>query len=870
MATISTRRPPSASRSRGPPGREELARADHYIFAGQSPAVEIPGALLHAGRVYDTSQLTGTAAAEIGAAPVRKPRPASASSKRSARSAGTAGSRGSRASRASRTSTGSRYSTRSGLAPETEKKREKGFDARSTALDQQRGIPQYDALRDRHLPSSVKDKLLRSTYQAAAHTKQERQRVKRTATPTKARPAARPASAGVSRGGGGSPQRRARSAARSGGGGGVRGGRADATGMAAITARVEELWGELRIPERECAYYQHQLFKRADAAGVDTMVRLRDSLEDHRTKTLQVLRCVDSREGQLERLKGLSEEIVRNGGSSSSGKAEWMDEMSSLLTALRYSTFECAEAIMEWRRTLCQPQAFLWKGMNYLLKMKDDMEVVDAAAGRLHGGQDAAAVDEFATSRAEYARLVMEREEEVQDTLFQENDALLSSNHWLPTLNLGQQGGKTKPIRLTGNTSDGDAVQGGSAGADTAETEAGGAAAAAETAEAEAEAFWHLGGSSGEKVGWEQIEQLMQQAFKVLESSRRVGGSGLISKAALRQAVLQTGQDLLQRGVVARARRRDKGLRDKVDRLWRRLDGLYGQLAFQDLSWEEVCLGLSACKGRPYDPRTVYLPLVRPETGAAAAAAAKELSFGCKVAFTEIFRRFDSDHDGALSKAELNSFQRSVHGVPLDGPTLDWIFANHQLDAKGCLTLSGFLRCVHEQAIENEAAIVWELTQLGYETAQATDADLMNDLLAATKLGGSSSKLAAADPPAASSGASTLTSSEPVGATGSAEPPAEPLAGINVVSRGSPVPAPAPAPASPVPPAPAPASPAPAPAPAPPPPVLLAPAPALPEEEKEEEEEEEDDEEVEDDDDEPRGFGFDGGDVSSDDAEYDM
>ena len=57
--------------------------------------------------------------------------------------------------------------------------------------------------------------------------------------------------------------------------------------------------------------------------------------------------------------------------------------MSSLLSALRYSTFSCAEAIVEWRRGLCQPQAFLWKGMNYVLKMKDDMEVVNAASLRL-------------------------------------------------------------------------------------------------------------------------------------------------------------------------------------------------------------------------------------------------------------------------------------------------------------------------------------------------------------------------------------------------------------------------------------------------------------------------------------------------------
>eukprot|EP01052_Picozoa_sp_SAG31_P026604 SAG31_NODE_2424_length_5724_cov_35.068978_3_plen_438_part_00 len=279
----------------------------------------------------------------------------------------------------------------------------------------------------------------------------------------------------------------------------------------------------------------------------------------------------------------------------------------------------------------------------------------------------------------------------------------------------------------------------------------------ATAAEEEAEAFWEPRASSGDSgnkaVGWAQLEELLQQAFQQLEQKmgkRRRGsgnkavsddsngtGSGLVRKVALRQEVLQAGMDLVTRGVASRQRRREKGLREKVDKLWRRLDGLYGQLAFADLSWEEVCLGLAACKGRAYDPRTVYLPLLRPTSSPEGTEPSgndnRELSFGCRVAFTEIFRRFDSDHDGALSKAELNAFQRSVHGVPLDAPTLDWIFANHQLDSHGALTLRGFLRCVHEQAVENESAIVWELTQLGYTTAQATDADLMNDLLATTK-----------------------------------------------------------------------------------------------------------------------------------------
>ena len=48
--------------------------------------------------------------------------------------------------------------------------------------------------------------------------------------------------------------------------------------------------------------------------------------------------------------------------------------------------------------------------MNYLLKMKDDMEVVDAAAGRLQGGAQSgsAIADEFAASRAALQRLLAE------------------------------------------------------------------------------------------------------------------------------------------------------------------------------------------------------------------------------------------------------------------------------------------------------------------------------------------------------------------------------------------------------------------------------------------------------------------------------
>ena len=47
---------------------------------------------------------------------------------------------------------------------------------------------------------------------------------------------------------------------------------------------------------------------------------------------------------------------------------------------------------------------------------------------------------------------------------------------------------------------------------------------------------------------------------------------------------------------------------------------------------------------------TMTTMVMPPRAAGAAADAPVELSFGCRVAFTEIFRRFDADHDGALSK----------------------------------------------------------------------------------------------------------------------------------------------------------------------------------------------------------------------------
>ena len=382
-----------------------------------------------------------------------------------------------------------------------------------------------------------------------------------------------------------------------------------------VRGRVVELWQELRIPERERDYYASRLFQQTDPRAVDTLMRLRDALEEHRTKTLQVLKCVDMREGQLERLKTLSEDIVRSGGDPRS--AELMNTMSSLLSALRYSTFSCAEAIVEWRRGLCQPQAFLWKGMNYVLKMKDDMDVVNAAALRLHGGTDDDA-DEFTRSRNEFTEKTMTGEESLQQDLFEENDALLAKHQWMPTVNLETGQAKPKPIKMSGEP-----------------------AAAGEAAGAGPEVAGHdevPAAPSGSDVDWDAFEADAKGIFMVIDSAH----AGVVAKQAMRRSLLKGNAG----GGAAPVTKLG------VDKLWRRLGSLYGKVAFANVSWEEIELGLAACKGTPYDPRVVELPLLRTAEeddrgGGQQAGERTMLSYGVRVAFTEIFRRFDADHDGA-------------------------------------------------------------------------------------------------------------------------------------------------------------------------------------------------------------------------------
>ncbi|KAF9172421.1 hypothetical protein BGX21_003821 [Mortierella sp. AD011] len=107
------------------------------------------------------------------------------------------------------------------------------------------------------------------------------------------------------------------------------------------------------------------------------------------------------------------------------------------------------------------------------------------------------------------------------------------------------------------------------------------------------------------------------------------------------------------------------------------------------------------------------MPLVTPPTLVDEEGA---LTQECEDALVAIFRNYDLDKDGALSKAELDAFARDTNGDVFDEDTRAEISEFLDLDDKGQLTLKGFLQMYNLQT-SSEPEETWkDLQKHGYDT----------------------------------------------------------------------------------------------------------------------------------------------------------
>ncbi|KAF9998151.1 hypothetical protein BGZ80_000168 [Entomortierella chlamydospora] len=107
------------------------------------------------------------------------------------------------------------------------------------------------------------------------------------------------------------------------------------------------------------------------------------------------------------------------------------------------------------------------------------------------------------------------------------------------------------------------------------------------------------------------------------------------------------------------------------------------------------------------------MPLVTPPTLVDEEGA---LTQECEDALVAIFKNYDLDKDGALSKAELDAFARDTNGDVFDEDTRAEISEFLDLDDKGQLTLKGFLQMYNLQT-SSEPSETWkDLQKHGYDT----------------------------------------------------------------------------------------------------------------------------------------------------------
>jgi hypothetical protein len=151
--------------------------------------------------------------------------------------------------------------------------------------------------------------------------------------------------------------------------------------------RLRTLWAELKVPTPDREYViatycsDCALSGEALTAAEQEVQKQIALLLAHRTATIAVLRAITAREAALAAVQAAHHQWQQCCSRSSTTSAAAatvaaaaVEAVIAGLVELRRASAAVVAKITEWRALLWQPQAFMWKGINYLLKMCSDVE----------------------------------------------------------------------------------------------------------------------------------------------------------------------------------------------------------------------------------------------------------------------------------------------------------------------------------------------------------------------------------------------------------------------------------------------------------------------------------------------------------------
>jgi hypothetical protein len=162
-----------------------------------------------------------------------------------------------------------------------------------------------------------------------------------------------------------------------------------------MLARIEDLWVLLKIPKVDRKFYRKSLCK-GPPQSLDhcrEVASYINMLKHHQADTMLVLQSIEMREAAVGKaydvIAALHRKVAKGNDVRLSAARPisanqqlhsdfWKEEFLYTLDDVRCTTLEVIKNIQAWRRNLWRPKPFVWREVNYLSKIKYDMNVLES------------------------------------------------------------------------------------------------------------------------------------------------------------------------------------------------------------------------------------------------------------------------------------------------------------------------------------------------------------------------------------------------------------------------------------------------------------------------------------------------------------
>lgn len=142
-----------------------------------------------------------------------------------------------------------------------------------------------------------------------------------------------------------------------------------------VEQKFEAMVKELHMPFLDCKLFRKYFLSQRTEANLTSLARVVSALSQHKAQTIALLRLIFEREQLVSATKAVAGEL-------SKGKVTTLEAQTKvlqLLYAIQQATLNVVEGVQEWRALLSRPYPFEWRGVNYLVKILKDCQIIESS-----------------------------------------------------------------------------------------------------------------------------------------------------------------------------------------------------------------------------------------------------------------------------------------------------------------------------------------------------------------------------------------------------------------------------------------------------------------------------------------------------------